>query len=228
MQEPAVHQDVVEAQGTPLTGFDLDFVGDGLGHGLPPHPGEELLFDVVDEDADEHAGHGHRHHAEHHQIRSAELSAALDQESEASVGSEEFRAHKIHPAPRQRDLERAEDHRQGRGDAYGPEKLPVRRAVEPAHLEKDRIGHAHAHIGIDDARHDAADPDDEHLARQADAEPVDGQRNPRDGRDGPDEFENGAREPFGQPEPAHGQAERDADGEGHTANKGRSNKSSWG
>lgn len=95
---------------------------------------------------------------------SAELSAALDQESEASVGSEEFRAHKIHPAPRQRDLERAEDHRQGRGDAYGPEKLPVRRAVEPAHLEKDRIGHAHAHIGIDDARHDAADPDDEHLA----------------------------------------------------------------
>ena len=90
---------------------------------LHPNLGEELLFDVVDEDADEHAGHGHRHHAEHHQIRSAELSAALDQESEASVGSEEFRAHKIHPAPRQRDLERAEDHRQGRGDAYGPEKL---------------------------------------------------------------------------------------------------------
>ena len=87
MQEPAVHQDVVEAQGTPLTGFDLDFVGDGLGHGLPPHPGEELLFDVVDEDADEHAGHGHRHHAEHHQIRSAELSAALDQESEAPLAA---------------------------------------------------------------------------------------------------------------------------------------------
>lgn len=105
--------------------------------------------------------------------RFARASAALDR-IEASVGSEEFRAYKIHPAPRQRDLERAEDHRQAE-DAYGPEKAASSsRQSRPS--GEDRIGHAHAHIGIDDARHDAADPDDEHLARQADAEP-DGQRN---------------------------------------------------
>ena len=77
------------------------------------------------------------------------------------------------------------------------------------YVDKGRVGHAHADVGVDDAGHDTRDPDDEYLTGEADAEPENGKRNPRDGGDGTDKFEDRAEQTFNHVEPAHGQTERD-------------------
>lgn len=122
---------------------------------------------------------------------------------------QQFRGHEVGPAVSQGKLQGAEHHGKGGRDAELRENLPVVGAICAGHLDKGRVGHAHADVGVDDAGHDTRDPDDEYLTGEADAEPENGKRNPRDGGDGTDKFEDRAEQTFNHVEPAHGQTERD-------------------
>ena len=135
----------------------------------------------------------------HDDVRTPQASAHGDEKAEARVRCQKLGSDEIGPAVGQGELQGAKDHGKSRGDAQLAEDLPVAGSVGTGHLYEDRACHAHAHVGVDDAGHNAGYPDDEDLAGQAYAKPEHRERDPGYGRNGADELEHGAEQALNQP-----------------------------
>ena len=130
--------------------------------------------------------------------------------------AEEFGSNKAHPANTGRDPYPGGNRGEGCGKCYIPDQVTAPRATEhlPC-LDKDPGDAPEAAVGIDNDGKDRTGKDDEPGSRRRQPEPDDRKRDPREGRNRPEDFYEWIEECIEPVVPAHQDPDRDADKECH-------------
>ena len=157
----------------------------------------------ADEPDDDHAG-------DHQVVAVAGVARIDDQIAEARAQRDHLGRDHHQPGDAEADAHADDDLRQRRREHHLQEQLRARDAEVLRRAQVALLDGVHARGGLHDHREHRGDEDQEDRRGVADAEPEDGDRNPGDRRDRPQDLEQRVQRDEGAVHPAHPQAERNA------------------
>ena len=185
------------------------------GH-LPCPPPQELLIDVVPEDAvDDEPRKSEDQHVDDDIGHLVEVVVVPELVAEAVGGdAEHLGGDKTHPADAHGDPDAGGDRRDGGGQGDVADQL--KRGVAPEHLarlDEDLRDVPERGVGRGQDREESSCKDDEACRLGGEPEPDDGERDPGERRDGAEGLDDRVEEVVRHPEPSHQDPEGDAEDE---------------